>query len=240
MDLISPDVLLSDIQWEAIEPMLPEARRYDRGRKPRSNRAVVTGILWVLRTGNRWQDLPPTHPSPSTCQRRLRQWMKIGLWPKLWTHYVKLLTPAARADWGDAFGDGSFLPDKSIDLDAARTNAARARDEWRQLTAKLFWGQLWSYQPLDLKQTMSDLTLLVRDNLRRQAESKDGDGSDSNNNSSDTTPSGLAKARPRAARRFPNSLASRTNQSSIKKATPRLSAFSNLLDQWRTPPLTNG
>lgn len=239
MDLITPESLLSDAQWEVIEPMLPQARRFERGRKPRSNRAVVTGILWVLRTGNRWQDLPPTHPSPSTCQRRLRQWIRSGLWTRLWQSYVSLLSPAARADWGDAFGDGSFLPDKKIDLDEARTNAARARDEWRQLSVKLFWSKLWKYQPLDLKQAMTELALIVQDNLRRRAENNNNSDDGSDNNAQPATP-GLAKARPRAAKRFSRPLALQSETPDIRKATPRLSAFSNILDQWRTRPATQG
>jgi transposase len=56
---------LSDKQWLNIEPLLPKAEpgtkdgRTKGGRPPVDNRAVVEGILWVLKTGARWRDLPP-------------------------------------------------------------------------------------------------------------------------------------------------------------------------------------
>src|SRR2546426_2312312 len=67
--------LLTDAQWQKIEPLLPRRRRHRRGgRPPAANRRVLEGILWILRSGARWQDLPSEFPSPSTCWRRLRDW----------------------------------------------------------------------------------------------------------------------------------------------------------------------
>src|SRR5258708_35131103 len=65
--------LLSDAQWELIEPLLPEPkrRRDKRGRPWASNRACLEGILWVLQTGAAWRVLPDKYPSPATCWRRL-------------------------------------------------------------------------------------------------------------------------------------------------------------------------
>ncbi len=60
--------LLTDAQWEKIRPLLPRPRSRRRGGRPRaSDRKVLEGILWILRSGVRWQDLPEEFPSPATC-----------------------------------------------------------------------------------------------------------------------------------------------------------------------------
>src|SRR5688500_9256842 len=63
---------LTDEQWVLIEPFLPKlTRRKDgRGRPWRENRAVLNGVLWILRTGGPWADLPDRYPSYQTCHRR--------------------------------------------------------------------------------------------------------------------------------------------------------------------------
>ncbi|MCB0322840.1 MAG: transposase, partial [Bdellovibrionales bacterium] len=66
---------LTDEQWDKISKYFPEPKRaIGAGRKPIGNRDCFEGILWVLRSGARWQDLPKNYPSPSTCWRRLRDW----------------------------------------------------------------------------------------------------------------------------------------------------------------------
>ncbi len=64
--------MLTDEQWAKIEPLLPKLK--SRGRPWRESRKVVEGILWILRTGARWRDLPELFPSPATCWRRLQRW----------------------------------------------------------------------------------------------------------------------------------------------------------------------
>lgn len=240
---LSPESLLTDEQWEKIEPMLPGARRYNRGRKPRSNRNVVNGILWVLRTGNRWQDLPPTHPSPSTCQRRLRKWMKEGVWVEIWQAYIRHLTPAMRADWGDAFADGSFLADKSLDHEDARSNAARARDEWRQVSSQTFWTLMWKPRTYDVRRKMAELALVVHDSLmrRKQSDQSDAGPDDPSGNGRDKAANGLPKARRRTSRLVrPTSRTAKParSDSAMPKATRRMSSYADVLNTWRNGGLT--
>src|SRR5215469_13372093 len=68
--------LLSDEQWQLVEPLLPQPkrRRDGRGRPWATNRACLEGILWILQTGAAWRFLPDEFPSPSTCWRRLKHW----------------------------------------------------------------------------------------------------------------------------------------------------------------------
>ena len=72
---------LTDLQWAVLDALIPEPpRRKDRrGRPWRSRRSVLNGILWVLRTGAPWADLPERYPSYQTCHRRFQQWVRSGI-----------------------------------------------------------------------------------------------------------------------------------------------------------------
>ena len=77
------EALVSDELWEAIEPALLSARPKPRGGRPRiPDRAALGGIIFVLRQGLRWRDLPLELGCGSgvTCWRRLRQWQERGVW----------------------------------------------------------------------------------------------------------------------------------------------------------------
>jgi transposase len=80
---------LTDEQWAKITPLLPLERPGFKGGRPRrSNREVLEGILCILRTGARWQDLPQRYPSPSTCWRRLKRWAEEDLWLQIWRTFL--------------------------------------------------------------------------------------------------------------------------------------------------------
>src|ERR1700743_2877211 len=79
------EVFVTDEQWEKIKPFLPKRKCSPRGgRPPADDRACLEGILWVLRSGARWRDLPERYPSYSTCRRRLLEWEEQGVWLKVW------------------------------------------------------------------------------------------------------------------------------------------------------------
>src|SRR5258706_13783662 len=71
---------LTDEQWTVLEPLIGELpRRADgRGRPWRSSREVLNGILWILRTGAQWADLPDRYPPYQTCHRRFQPWGRDG------------------------------------------------------------------------------------------------------------------------------------------------------------------
>jgi transposase len=88
--------------WEAIEPCLPRPRRW--GGTPRvPDRAALAGIVYVLRQGLRWRDLPRELGCGSgvTCWRRLRRWQALGVWAAV--HRTLLnwlgLLEAIRREW---------------------------------------------------------------------------------------------------------------------------------------------
>jgi transposase len=69
---------LTHEQWEILEPLIPTPpRREDgRGRSWRDPRDVLNGILWILRTGAPWKDLPQRYPPYQTCHRRFQRWIE--------------------------------------------------------------------------------------------------------------------------------------------------------------------
>jgi len=80
---------LTDEQWSKIEPLIPKRKPSKKGgRKRIEDRRCFEGILWVLRSGARWKDLPERYPSPATCWRRLQEWKDAGVWLNLWRKFL--------------------------------------------------------------------------------------------------------------------------------------------------------
>jgi transposase len=75
------DPRLTDDQWQLVLPLIPEAKRRSdgRGRPWKDHRAVLDGILYVLRTGSAWARLPRCYPPYQTCHRRFQQWLQQGV-----------------------------------------------------------------------------------------------------------------------------------------------------------------
>ena len=99
-------VLLSEAQWEILAPLFPKPKRRKdrRGRPWAPNRDCLKGILWVLRTGARWRDMPEQYPDGSTCWRRLRGWEEQGIWLKAWQKLLSMLDQRRLLDWGSLPG----------------------------------------------------------------------------------------------------------------------------------------
>ena len=94
--------LLTDELWERIEPLLPPRKSSPKGgRPPVPDRAALTGILFVLRTGCPWEYLPQELGCGSgmTCWRRLRDWHKAGVWENVWRLFLDELGVADEIDW---------------------------------------------------------------------------------------------------------------------------------------------
>ena len=133
--------LLSDAQWKKIQPLLPKLKRHRRGRPPKDNRVVLEGILWVLKTGARWRDVPgDIGVSGSVCWKRLRRWDQQGVWLRLWRAFLSELDQRGRLDWRESFLDGSFAPAKKGATESAKPSVERAQSGWWWSTAKVF---LW-------------------------------------------------------------------------------------------------
>jgi transposase len=131
---------LSDEQWAIIEPLLGEMPRRDdgRGRPRRDNHEVINGILWVLRTGAPWADLPERFPPYQTCHRRFQNWVKDGTLRKVLTALAKDLQARGKFDLSECFIDGTFASAKKGGLESARPSGGRVRSSWQWQMALVF------------------------------------------------------------------------------------------------------
>lgn len=109
-----PGELLDDKLWSVIEPLLPppkKRRTRHPGRKPLDNRRVLTGILFVLRSGIPWEMLPKEMGCGSgmTCWRRLEDWQRRGVWRRLHKVLLAKLRGADLIDFSRAIADSSSI-----------------------------------------------------------------------------------------------------------------------------------
>jgi transposase len=109
-----PQVLLDDELWERVEPLLPTRRPRNRryaGRAPIPDRAVLTGILFVLRSGIPWNMLPREMGcgSGTTCWRRLGRWQRAGVWKRLHAALLTELRRRGQLDLARAVVDSASL-----------------------------------------------------------------------------------------------------------------------------------
>jgi transposase len=104
--------LVSDALWQRIEPLLPPPKprgfRFP-GRKPLDYRKVLTGIVFVLKTGINWDDLPAElgWGCGKTCKKQLKAWQGVGVWDKLHRILLEELQEADKIDWSRAAADST-------------------------------------------------------------------------------------------------------------------------------------
>lgn len=123
----APKPFLNDSQWKLIADLFPVPQRTSLGgRPPIPPRPCLEGVLWVLRTGARWQDLPERYPSPSTCWRRLKAWSESGLFREAWMRLLGMLDEFRGIDWEEAIADGTFAPAKKGAHRSATPRRAKA------------------------------------------------------------------------------------------------------------------
>jgi len=133
--------LLTEAQGKKIAPLLPKPPKQRKGGRPWiENRRVLEGILWILRSGARWQDLPEKFPHPSTCWRRPRDWEERGVWLNIWRRFLSELNERQQFRWSESFLDGSFASAKKGAAESEKPSGARGRSAWWWSTAAVF---LW-------------------------------------------------------------------------------------------------
>lgn len=104
--------LLPDAVWAVIQPVLPLVPPSPRGGRPRlDDRRALVGILFVLKTGMAWEDLPAelNCGSGMTCWRRLAEWQQDGTWDKIHAVLLDRLDQAGKLDWSRAVVDSSSV-----------------------------------------------------------------------------------------------------------------------------------
>ena len=107
--------LVSDELWAIVAPLLPAEPPKPKGGRPRvPDRACLTGILFVLKTGIQWELLPQEMGCGSgmTCWRRLRDWQAAGVWDTLHRTLLDRLGEAGQIDWSRVALDSASIPAK--------------------------------------------------------------------------------------------------------------------------------
>src|SRR5882762_7215276 len=104
--------LVSDELWQRIEPLLPPAkprRSHHSGRKPLQPRNILTGIIFVLKTGLNWEDLPAElgWGCGRTCKETLKAWHAAGIWEQLHRVLLQELQDAEEIDWSRGAADST-------------------------------------------------------------------------------------------------------------------------------------
>jgi transposase len=104
--------LVPDELWKLVEPLLPSEPPKPKGGRPRvPDRQVLSGILFVLKTGIPWEDLPKEMNCGSgmTCWRRLRDWQEQGVWERIHLACLEGLQAAEGIDWRRAVLDSAAV-----------------------------------------------------------------------------------------------------------------------------------
>jgi transposase len=113
---------LTDEQWSTLQPLLPTPAR--EGRPRTDDRRILDGILWILRTGAPWRDLPERYGKPGTVSSRFYRWRQAGIWQCLWTQVQQQGHAAGQVDWDIHFVDSTVI--------RAHQHAAGSKKKMRQ------------------------------------------------------------------------------------------------------------
>jgi len=103
---------------------------------------VLNGILWVLRTGAPWKDIPPRYPPHQTCHRWFQTWVRQGVFKQILTVLGEDLYQRGGIDIRETFIDGSFTPAKKGVILSALRSVARGQKSWRSQTLLVFLSPL--------------------------------------------------------------------------------------------------
>ena len=130
---------LTDKQWAVLEPIFrPRTRPDGRGRPWTDTRGVMNAVLWILRTGAPWGDLPRRYPPYQTCHRRFQVWQRSGRLDRLLQRLAEDLRDRGKIDLSEAFVDATFASAKKGALASVRRAAAKAPRSWRSSTVMVF------------------------------------------------------------------------------------------------------
>jgi len=131
---------LTEEQWKVISAILPKdpVRRDRRGRPWSDRRTVFNGILWILRTGAPWQDLPERYGKYQTVHRRFQNWVRSGVIEKILLSLAEHLQAVGGLNLQECFVDGTFVPAKKGGAWLGKPSGARGPRSWALQTAMVF------------------------------------------------------------------------------------------------------
>jgi transposase len=99
---------LTERQWKRMMPLLP-AQKPKTGRPSKDHRTTINGILWILRTGAPWRDLPERYGEWETVAGRFYHWRRSGIWQKILQSLQQQADALGQLDWKVHYVDGSVI-----------------------------------------------------------------------------------------------------------------------------------
>ncbi len=99
---------LSDQQWQQLQPLLPP-QKPTTGRPAKDHRTIINGILWVLRTGAPWRDLPERYGPWPTVASRFYRWRQAGLWERLLASVQQQSNIPGKVNWELHYVEGTMV-----------------------------------------------------------------------------------------------------------------------------------
>ena len=118
--------VLTDEHWQRLAPHIPEHPASPKGGRPRSDdRECLEGILWLLRTGARWQDIPVDLPSGSTCWRRLQEWAGEQVLQEIQAVLIEELDALGKLDLEELLADATFIRAKKGGMTSVKPRLVR-------------------------------------------------------------------------------------------------------------------
>ena len=100
---------LTEEQWERIGPLLPPEKPCGGGRPATAHRQIINGVLWILKTGAPWRDLPERYGPWQTVYGRFNRWRKNGVWQRLFEHLLAEADSLGELKWEVHFVDSTTV-----------------------------------------------------------------------------------------------------------------------------------
>lgn len=99
---------LTERQWKQLKTLLP-SQRPKTGRPSNDHRTMINGMLWILRTGAPWRDLPEHYGAWATVAGRFYRWRRSGIWQKILQSLQQQADASGQLDWEVHYVDGSVI-----------------------------------------------------------------------------------------------------------------------------------
>ena len=131
---------LTNEQWEFIAPVIPgtDFQIGRAGRPQTDQRKILDGILWIVKTGARWKDLPKQYPPYQTCHRRFQEWVKSNIFFKIIEKLVEHLRERGQIDLAETFIDATYVDAQKGGLVSEKPRKAMGPRSWQSQTVVLF------------------------------------------------------------------------------------------------------
>lgn len=130
---------LTEQQWLLVEPLLVKADPSPAMGRPRTpHRGILNGVLWILKTGAQWHELPDRYPPYQTVHRRYQAWISSGVLGDILRVLATDMEKRGGISLEECFIDGTFSSAKKGVLVLAKQNAVKAPSSWSSAMESLF------------------------------------------------------------------------------------------------------